>query len=115
MNVEIPKGISAQASLNFLWHAVQDDSDLVTEADAIGLLAIDVRRLDAGAVHLMSICFGEAGLSNTQCDEMYLRYERGLDPTTASGQGRLFPNATGMSDVVAAREAARWSDLSQLP
>jgi hypothetical protein len=101
--------------LEFLWHAVQDDSDLVTEADAHGLLALDVRGLDPRAVHLLSICFGEARLSNAQCDEMYLRYERGLDPAMASGQGRLFPNASGMSDVEAARKAIRWDDLAALP
>ncbi len=116
MNVEIPKGISAQASLGFLWHAVRDDSDLVTEADAIGLLALDVRGIDQEAAHLLSLCFGEAGLSDAQCDEMYLRYERGLDPSRASGQGRLFmANQSGLSDVEAAREATGWADLASLP
>ncbi len=116
MNVEIPKRISTAASLEFLWHAVQEDSDLVTEADPYGLLALDVRGLDPSAVHLLSLCFGEAGLDNAACDEMYLRYERGLDPAMASGQGRLFnANAAGMSDVEAARDAVRWDDLAELP
>ncbi len=118
MNVEIPRGVivpSVTECLEFLWHAVQDDSDLVTEADAMGLLALDVRGLEPGAVHLLSICFGEARLSDAQCDEMYLRYERGLDPAMASGQGRLFPNAAGISDVEEARQAVRWADLSDLP
>jgi hypothetical protein len=116
MSVEVPKGISVPASLEFLWRAVRDDSDLVTEADPVGLLALDVRSLDRSAIHLLSLCFGEAGLDNAACDEMYLRYERGLDPGMASGQGRLFKaNAGGLSDVEAAREAAGWADLEDLP
>jgi hypothetical protein len=116
MNVEIPKGIGVPASLDFLWRAIREDSDLVTEADATGLFALDVRALDRSAIHLLSLCFGEAGLSNAQCDEMYLRYERGLDPGMASGQSRLFQaNQSGLGDVEAAREASGWSDLESLP
>jgi len=116
MNVEFPQGIHPSRQLEFLWHAVQEDSDLVTEADALGLLALDVRGLDPEAVHLISICFGEARLSNAQCDEMYLRYERGLDPSMSSGQGRLFKsNGAGIGDVQAAREAVGWHELSALP
>lgn len=116
MNVEIPKGLSAAASLETLWRAIRDDSDLVTEADPYGLLALDVRGLDRAAVHLLSLCFGEAGLDNAACDEMYLRFERGLDPAMASGQGRLFTaNQGGMGDVAAAREACGWDGLESLP
>jgi hypothetical protein len=116
MNVEIPKGLGIPASLEFLWRAVRDDSDLVTEADATGLFALDVRALDRSAIHLLSLCFGEAGLSNDQCDDMYLRYERGLDPGMESGQGRLFQaNQSGLSDVEAARETSGWAELASLP
>ena len=116
MNVQIPKGIGAASSLDFLWHAIQEDSDLVTEADPYGLLALDVRGLSPSAVHLLSLCFGEAGLDNAASDEMYLRYERGLDPAMASGQGRLFTaNAAGLDAVEVARETVRWNDLAELP
>lgn len=115
MNVEVPKGLSVPACLEFLWRAVRDDSDLVTEADPVGLLALDVRALCRPAIHLLSLCYGEAGLDNAACDEMYLRYERGLDPGKASGQERLFPNQGSLSDVEAAREASGWADLASLP
>lgn len=117
MNVVIPKAAAhASASLDFLWRAIQADPDLVTEADPHGLLALDVRDLDPPAVHLLSICFGEAGLDDKACDEMYLRFERGLDPAMASRQGRLFnPNGAGLAEVEEARDATRWDELADLP
>jgi hypothetical protein len=116
MNVEIPKGLDAPGSLEVLWRAISEDSDLVTEADPYCLLALDVRGLTGSAILLLSLCFGEAGLDDAARDELHLRHERGLDPAMPSGQGRLFKaNQLDMSDVILAREAGGWAKLAALP
>jgi len=116
MNVKVPKGVSVEAALDFLWRQVQEDSDWVSEADPYGLLGLDVRGLAPPAINLLSLLFGEAGLDDAARDELMLRHERGLDPGMASGQGRLFnPNQAGMSDVILAREACGWAELALLP
>lgn len=116
MNIEIPKGLDAPQSLAFLWRAIQEDSDWVTEADPYSLLGLDVRGLDQQAIHLLSLCFEEAGLDEAARDELIIRYDRGLDPAMASGQQRLFTaNQAGMSDVILAREAGGWQELAGLP
>jgi hypothetical protein len=115
MNVEIPRGLSADQSLAFLWRAVQDDSDLVPEADPHALLALDVRGLNPAALRLIVLCFTEANLKDAAIDELLLRYERGLDPGSSSGQGRLFVNGAGLEDVLTARESAGWAELARLP
>lgn len=116
MNIEVPKGLNAERSLEFLWRAVQEDSDLVHEADPYALLALDVRGIDRAALNLLSLCFSEAGLDDKALDELQLRYDRGLDPASESSQGRLFtPNHPALSDVILAREAGGWDELAQLP
>jgi len=116
MNVEIPKGVSVQESLELLWREVQEDSDWVSEADPYALLALDVRGLAPGAMNLLSLLFAEAKLDDAARDELFLRHKHGLDPGMTSGQGRLFnPNQAGMSDVVLAREACGWDELAILP
>ena len=80
------------------------------------LLALDVRALDPVAIHLLSLCFEEAGLDDAARDELVMRHKRGLDPAMASGQQRLFTaNQAGMSDVLLAREEGRWAELADLP
>ncbi len=115
-NIEIPKQLSRDQSLDFLWRAVQEDSDLVIEADPYALLALDVRGLDRSAVNLLSLLYGEAGMKDAARDELQLRYERGLDPGVENRQQRLFtPNQAGLNDVRLAREVTGWEDLADLP
>lgn len=116
LSIEVPKGLNAERSLEFLWRAVQEDSDLVHEADPYALLALDVRGLDRASLNLLSLCFSEAGLDDKALDELQLRYDRGLDPAAESRQGRLFtPNHPAVSDVILAREAGGWDELAELP
>ena len=110
------KGVPRGPELNVLWHEVFDDPDKIVESWDDPLLALDVRGLHDDAISLLSLLYMSAGLGDAQVDAMQERWRRNLDPDDEIVQGRLFrANASGVSDVLAARRAVDWENLEDLP
>lgn len=114
--VAVPGNVPIHDQLSYVWHAVLDDPDVIEDAYAEPLLALDVRGLDADAISLLSLMYIKAGLKDPAIDAMRERWEKNLDPDYVTRQQSLFrANAAGIADVVHARRAVGWENLEELP
>lgn len=117
---EVPR-VRPATELMALRDYILEDPREILAVDPIAIQAIDVRGLDPDLVQLLQlglIAASPAGADDPSVDELWYRYEHGLDPGEASPQTRLAFRknaAAGLDEVSRARQAAGWAALAELP
>lgn len=116
--VDVPKTIRPGSELRYLVEQLLEDEVELLDRNSDALLAASVIGLDEEVIKLLSLAYADAGLTGSQIDSLWYRWEHGLEPGTESPQLRLTPNqsrAAGANAVLAARDRVAWHLVGDLP